>query len=108
MVSVHTSDRDVRCFLWVDNIDEDLPEIATYHFCHVVFGITCSPFLLSATLKNHIESYSTEHPEVCKKLLISLYVDDVNSGGNSVKEIFNLYKISKNLMTEGGFHQRKW
>ncbi|XP_065060631.1 uncharacterized protein LOC135687920, partial [Rhopilema esculentum] len=108
MVSVHPSDRDVLRFLWVDSLDDEQPKIITYRFSRVVFGITCSPFLLNATLKKHIESYSTDYPEVCNKLLNSLYADDVNSGGHSIEEVLNLYEISKNLMLEGGFRLRKW
>ena len=87
MVSVHPSDRDVLRFLWVDSLDEEQPKIVTYRFSRVVFGITCSPFRLNSTLKKHIESYSTDYPEVCNKLLNSLYADDVNSGGHSIEEV---------------------
>ena len=73
-----------------------------------VFEVTCSPFLLNATLKHHIEKYAIGFPEICSKLMSSLYVDDVNAGGNTVDETFELYQQSKRIMKEGNFNLRKW
>ena len=108
MIAIDPSDRDVLHFLWVEDAQALEPKVVTYYFGRVVFGITCSPFLPNATLKRHIEGFKQECPEVCDKLMNSLYVDDVNSGGHSVEEVMQLYKISKEMMADGGFRLRKW
>ncbi len=108
MISVNEGDRDVLRFLWYKDVNSSEREQVIYRFCRVVFGVTCSPFLLNATLKHHIEKYSTTYPEVCSKLLNALYVDDVSSGGHTVEETFQLYEIAKKIMKEGGFNLRKW
>eukprot|EP00795_Rhopilema_esculentum_P016014 gene16014-7350_t len=107
MISIHNSDRDVLRFLWFTNIEETM-EIQEYRFCRVVFGVSCSPFLLNATLRRHIESYAAEEPEICNKLINSLYADDINSGSHTIEEAFELYEKSKRLMQKGGFNLRKW
>ena len=59
---------------------------------------------------HHIKKYQVKHPNVCvcAKLLNSLYADDVNSGAYSVEEVYELFKKSKQWMSEGGFNLRKW
>ena len=49
-----------------------------------------------------------ENPEVCTKILNSLYADDMNTGGYTIEEVINLYDSSKEIMKKGGFNLRKW
>ena len=79
MISVAPKDRDALRFLWITNIDSDDPEIIALRFARVVFGVSSSPFLLNATIKHHIEKYSSSHPEIVGVLMQSIYVDDVVS-----------------------------
>ena len=53
MVSVEEKDCDALRFLWVDNVNENPPEIRPLRFTRVVFGISSSPFLLNATIRDH-------------------------------------------------------
>ena len=108
MISIHNSDRDALRFLWYEDIDKSELELVTYRFCRVVFGVSCSPFLLNATLKKHVEGYTSKHGEVCNKILNSLYADDINTGAHTVEETIELYRKAKQIMKEGGFNLRKW
>ena len=49
-----------------------------------------------------------ENPEVCTKVVNSLYADDMNTGGYTIEEVINLYESSKEIMKKGGFNLRKW
>ena len=62
-IEVHERDRDCLRFLWVDNLQKEEPMIVVYRFCRVVFGVSSSPFLLSATLRHHLQAYIQEDPE---------------------------------------------
>ena len=95
MISVAPKDRDALRFLWVTNIDSDDPEIIALRFARVVFGVSSCPFLLNATIKQHIEKYSSSHPEIVRVLMLSIYVDDVVSEGDSEDEAYTLYTTSK-------------
>ena len=108
MISVNSQDRDVLRFLWVDDIAKDNPTIIARRFARVVFGVNASPFLLNATLNHHISKYESVDPEFVSKLLKSLYVDDLTSGGNNVFDAFELYQKAKSRLKDGGFNLRKW
>ena len=71
MISMNKADRNALRFLWYDDVQQEEPNLLTYRFCRVVFGVMCSPFLLNATLKHHIEKYSHEYPEISKQLINS-------------------------------------
>ena len=47
--------RDYLRFIWLQefNFDENI----ILHFKIIVFGLTCSPFLLNATVKLHLEKF---------------------------------------------------
>ena len=58
MIAVDDRDCDVLCFLWVDDVAKDEPEIRDYRFTRVVFGVSSSPFLLNATVKFHLVTWN--------------------------------------------------
>jgi hypothetical protein len=74
----------------------------------VTFGVTSSPFLLSATLQHHISKYEDIHPEIVSELSRSFYVDDLTTGPNTLQQAYQLYQLSRNILKEGGFTLRKW
>ena len=77
-------------------------------FARVVFGVNASPFLLNGKLKHYISSYREVNPEFVAKMLQSLYVDDLNTGGDGVLDGFEFYGKAKSRMKEGSFNLRKW
>ena len=108
IVSVAAHERDCLRFLWFEDILADNLKMVIKRFTRAVFGVVSRPFLLNGTLKSHIESYLSEDPEFVKKILASLYVDDLNSGASTVFEAFELYMKSKSRMEDEGFNLRKW
>jgi hypothetical protein len=67
-LTLQKGDRDLTRFFWYRVIkDEDgnydtTREIMTYRFTRLPFGLTCSPFLLSATLRELADMYKAEFP----------------------------------------------
>ena len=108
MIAVDEKDRDVLRFLWVDDITKEEPELRVYRFTRVVFGVSCSPFLLNATVRYHLERFLDSHETVVKRLRQSTYVDDIITGAHSADEAFELYKQSKDIFRQGGFNLRKF
>ena len=74
MISVAPHDRDILCFLCVDDINKKFPKIITLKFTCVVFGVSSSSFLLNATIKHHVEKYRDVQPEFVKIFARSIYV----------------------------------
>ena len=108
MISVAESDRDVLRFLWVDDLTKDPPDVRTFRFTRVMFGVSSSPFLLNATIKYHLPHYLESHPDLIQGLLRSTYVDDIITGASSEDEAFDLYTQSKEIPRRGRFNLREF
>lgn len=108
MLSIQDQDRDVLRFLWVDDIHHPKPKIITLRFTRVVFGVSSSPFLLNATIKNHMEQHRINDPEFVEQFLQAIYVDDLNAGGDNEDAAFLFYKKAKLRLAGGGFNLRKF
>ena len=94
-VKINKEDRDVTRFLWLRNIDQD-PEssnLITHRFRRLPFGIICSPFLLAAVLKKHLED---NYNSVAAPLINNTYVDNVISTSD-LSELFNKHSELKNI-----------
>ena len=92
MVRIKEASQDVLRFLWIDDPDNEHPNIFVKRFNRVVFGVTSSPFLLNATIRHHVTKYEAYHPQFVRDFLASLYVDGVKMGKDSVPEAFESYK----------------
>ena len=56
-IALDEKDRDATRFLWSSDISNRHSLLYTYRFKLVSFGASCSPFILSATIFKHLESY---------------------------------------------------
>lgn len=68
-ISIFESDRNYLRLLWVE--DGDSTKLKIYRHCRVVFGLTCSPFLLSAILKHQLETSPPHFKDTALKLMDS-------------------------------------
>ncbi|XP_046862794.1 uncharacterized protein LOC124456378 [Xenia sp. Carnegie-2017] len=53
-IRIREQERDALRFHWKS---DSQPEPLTYRFTRVVFGLTCSPFLLGGVLEHHLETW---------------------------------------------------
>lgn len=65
------------------------PEIVALRFIRVVFGVSPSPFLPNATIKNQIEKYKEADPKFVERSLRLIYVGDLSSGAPDVNAVIN-------------------
>ena len=107
-IEVDKQQRDLMCFLWIDDINNEDPNIVTYRFCRVIFSMNCSPFLLNATLKYHVTKYYALEPVLAQNTPEGLYFDDWTSGGENDDEVYAIYKATNACFASGGFNLRKW
>ena len=93
-VGICEEDRDVTRFLWLDDTAKVDAEnnLATYRFGRVPFGMICSPFLLAATIKFHLQKEGTP---LALRILNNIYVDNVLVGLDSTSETSGIYEEAK-------------
>ena len=97
-------ERDFLKFLWISNIEEDEPEVIVKRFISVEFGLKCSPFLLEATIKYHMEKHFNRdfNSETVEHFLRDLYMDESISGAQTEDDLFNFYLCVKISLTKEG------
>ncbi|XP_076044801.1 uncharacterized protein LOC143027401 [Oratosquilla oratoria] len=71
-IGLHPHHRDFTRFPWPAYPQDDSSEIKTYRFAYLLFGATCSPFLLQMTLKHYFKLSKSPFAEL---LSSSFYVD---------------------------------
>ncbi|XP_065675460.1 uncharacterized protein LOC136091680 [Hydra vulgaris] len=92
---------DLVKFIWykdlfdLDNNNLKNADLSVYRLCRVLFGVTSSPFLLSATLINHAKHYAANDLDFSMKLIQCLHVDDLNASFDSVSEGLIFYNKAK-------------
>ncbi|GFR30868.1 integrase catalytic domain-containing protein [Trichonephila clavata] len=80
-----------------------------YRFKRVIFGVNVSPFLLSATIKYHIEKYREQYPAATEVLDTCLYVDDLISGAENISQALKLPKDADTIIMKNAIMMlRKW
>ena len=75
-------------FLWFNDVHAKFPEVQIFKFTRVVFGVSPSPYLLNATIVEHLKKFEKVYTSTTHKIKDSIYVDYVILGASSVSEAF--------------------
>ena len=101
-------DRNLVRFVWVDDPFAPKPQIVHYRWKSVVFGVTTSPFLLTATIRHHTMKYSESHPDTAGALLNDMYMDDFISGAQDEGTARKLAEEATFILQDAGLPLRRW
>ncbi|XP_065892443.1 uncharacterized protein [Dysidea avara] len=106
-IGIQEFERDVIRFLWLKHLDRPVNDdnLIVYRFCGVPFGLTCSPFLLAATLKYHLQKEGTP---LAMKIMNNIYVDNLLIGIKSSEEAFIVYQEAKSIFRRASMNLREW
>ncbi|XP_071127721.1 uncharacterized protein [Mytilus edulis] len=104
-VGLDIEDRDVTRFFWLSKPTDPNSDLTTYRFKSVLFGATCSPFILNAVLSKHLNNHPVDFTD---KLTKDLYVDNIVSSFESEEELLKYFKLVRSLFADGGFNLRSW
>ena len=107
-ISIDPEQRDLLRFLWMEDANLDNPKCSKFRFSQLPFGLTCSPFILNATIRHHLKRYEESDPQFVCNVVKSLYVDDYACAFASEDEAFKCYKKLKRCFKEEGLNMRKW
>ncbi|XP_065204074.1 uncharacterized protein LOC135834164 [Planococcus citri] len=99
--------RDLLRFIWVKNYQLKTTKDNTLvlRWCRIPFGITASPFTLAATILFHLKKYPGP---VASKLSKALYVDNMLSGSETIKEVSDLIKNALEIFADASMKLRQW
>ena len=92
-IEIEENHRDFRQFILFDHVLRNNPSCVLLRFAKVVFGLTCSPFLLNGTLKVQLERFIKieSYSKFIQQLLLNLHVDDLSISFNNVQDSFKFY-----------------
>ena len=109
-VSVEHTDSDLLRFLWVCNINREIPEVMILWFTciHVPFVVGSWPLLLNAILKHHMDTYHQTNPLFVDKSRLLICVDDFSFGADHFRSNYELYLRCKLQLAEAGFNLEKF
>ena len=96
-------DRDFTRFLWLADPTDPESAFQIYRFKVVLFGSTCSPFMLNAALHSHLDNYKSP---IAKSIKNDLYEDNFISGRDTEEETLQYYNESRSIIAEEKFNLR--
>ncbi|GBN95490.1 hypothetical protein AVEN_59306-1 [Araneus ventricosus] len=105
-IALNESDRDVLQFMWWK--DGDPENTVTYRHCRVIFGISCSPFLLAAILNDVLDQIEEPLRSLVVKLKDSLYVDNCVASVDSFSELAHFRIETQRILKTAKFDLRGW
>ena len=101
-VRIKDGDRDALRFHWIK--DRDPSQIDLLRFTRLVFGLVQSPFILGATLQEHLQKYTEEYPKEEAEIKEDLYVDDLMAVGDRYEEVKSLKEIAIEIFHQAGLN----
>ncbi|XP_047984500.1 uncharacterized protein LOC125225346 isoform X1 [Leguminivora glycinivorella] len=106
-MALHEKDRDVTRFLWLKDTSKPVSQdnLLYLRFCRVPFGVISSPFLLNATIKEHLNNAEDQH---VRQKANDIYVDNFVSGCSTTAEAIELYKSLKGSFQDISMSLRDW
>src|SRR5699024_11036306 len=83
-----------------------------YRMTSVIFGATCSPFLLGAVLKSHAKrfnlNFKDDFPEVAAQIDDGLFMDDALFQAKDVEEAKELIAQGEAFFAKASFSMHPW
>lgn len=107
-IGIQSTERDVTRFLWFEDAtkpDKVEENMATYRFCRVLFGLTCSQFLLEGTLRFHLQQ---EESPTARSIAENIYVDNLLIGADSPATAYQLFGRSREIFKTASMNLREW
>jgi len=107
-------DRDLTRFFWYRVIrDEEglyhtSDEVTCFRFARLPFGLKCSPFLLSAAIRELATKYEKEFPLASALVDRNTFMDDFAAGADEDNEVISIYYQLTALMRQFSFPMGKW
>lgn len=113
-LTLHQKDRNLTRFLWYQCLQHEdgsytlTDEVVTYRFTRLPFGLTCSPFLLSATLRELAIIHEGEFPQAAALINDHMFMDDFVAAVETDNNVISLYYQLVGLMKKIEMPMARW
>lgn len=105
-ISIQPNQRDNLRFLWWE---KDSPKrMKVYRHRRLVFGLTCSSFILASTINHILENVPLKFEETANQLKGANYVDNCVTSLDSEKAVLRFKEEATEIMATGKFNLRDW
>ena len=104
-IRVRGADRDALRFHWLTNLRSK--QVETLRFTRVLFGLAPSPFLLATVIRGHFRRYKSVIPKLVEEIERSMYVNDLITGGESLKQALETKQTPRVIFSEATFEPHK-
>ena len=105
---VRIKDRDALRFFFPKDIFDLTSPMLVYRYRVVLFGASCSPFLLAAVVQKHLEVMLKDDKDFAKNLIEGLYVDNLLTALDNEKKLIEFFYKTRALFKEAGLNLRQW
>ena len=112
-ILIEEEERDYLRVLWQDPDDPKAP-LMILRFTRLIFGATDSPFQAITGLQRLVKEKLTDphitplERKLCTTIKQDTYVDDITTGGDSIREVIEMYEGLKKLLAPAQFTIHKW
>lgn len=113
-IGMCVDERNFLRFLWFDRSGK----VVSYRHFRLVFGLTCSPFILAVIINSHLEAIvnllkrgESEYSfliENIVKLQNSFYEDNSVASVDSIQSLQSFIGVARNAMMSAGFDLQGW
>ncbi|XP_048745808.2 uncharacterized protein LOC125658566 [Ostrea edulis] len=93
-INLDENDKDVTRFFWLEDPRNPNNALIACRFRSVLFGATCSPFILSATLMKHVSDNPSETTDTIRR---DIYVDNILTSVNTEDDARKFFHESRKL-----------
>lgn len=104
-IRIDDSDLQYQAIVWRYSPDDP---IRIYLLTTVTFGLVCSPYQATRTLRQLASDYQSVYPMATGIINSETYMDDMLSGGHSLEQTLDKQSQLIGMLKEGGFELRKW
>ena len=98
-IGLKEADRDTTRFLWLSDPSDPNSPLKAYRFKSILFGATCSPFILSATLLKHLQLSNNKTAKIMQR---DIYVANVISSGRDEAVAMQYFLEARQMMATAG------
>ena len=105
-IQIKEAHRDVMRFFFPENISDPSSKMKILRYRVVMFGASCSPFLLAAVIQVHLEQHVKD--KIIRDSLENIFFDNLIVSKPAESDLIILYQEARRIFGNMGLNLRQW